>query len=245
MATEPAAVSRHTRDAGGRAAAPAAFAVTVPPGLPALPVPADNPMTAEKIELGKMLYFDKRLSKDGTVSCATCHDPKMAWAEHDPTSTGIGGQVGGANSPTVINAAYATEQFWDGRAASLEAQAVGPMENPIEMGHSLAELVSQLNDDPRLQRTIPEGLWHGRDGGRDGQGHRRVRTHRAQRQFALRQVPGRRQDGAQRGPDPRPETVRRRRLLVLPHAAVVQQLQVLQRRRRHRTRTHRTRAARP
>ena len=82
--------------------------VTVPLGLPELKIPADNPMTAEKIELGKMLYFDKRLSKDGTISCATCHDPQKAWAEHTPTSTGIGGQVGGANSPTVINAAYAT-----------------------------------------------------------------------------------------------------------------------------------------
>ncbi len=70
--------------------------VTVPLGLPELKIPADNPMTAEKVELGKMLYFDKRLSKDGTISCATCHDPQMAWAEHTPTSTGIGGQVGGA-----------------------------------------------------------------------------------------------------------------------------------------------------
>ncbi len=113
-----------------------------------LPVPADNPLTAEKIELGKMLYFDKRLSKDGTVACATCHDPNTAWAEPHATSTGIGGQVGGANSPTVCNAAYATEQFWDGRAASLEAQALGPIENPIEMGHTLAELVPQLNAIP-------------------------------------------------------------------------------------------------
>ncbi len=118
----------------------------VPLGLPALPIPEDNPMTAEKIALGKMLYFDTRLSKDGTISCATCHDPTMAWAEHTPTSTGIGDQVGGRNSPTVINAAYAPAQFWDGRAPSLEAQAVGPMENPIEMGHKLTELVPQLNE---------------------------------------------------------------------------------------------------
>lgn len=122
------------------------FTVSVPLGLPPLPVPDDNPMTAEKVELGKLLYFDKRLSKDGTISCATCHDPTMAWAEHDPTSTGIDGQVGGANSPTVINAAYAEVQFWDGRAGSLEEQALGPIENPIEMGHDLTELVPQLNE---------------------------------------------------------------------------------------------------
>ncbi len=131
-------------------AAPAAVELTalevqVPLGLPALPVPADNPMSVEKVELGKMLYFDKRLSKDGTVSCATCHDPQKAWAEHTPTSTGIGAQVGGANSPTVINAAYAKAQFWDGRAATLEEQALGPIENPIEMGHKLDDMIPQLN----------------------------------------------------------------------------------------------------
>jgi cytochrome c peroxidase len=128
------------------AAEPVAFEVKVPQGLPALPVPEDNPMTAEKVELGKLLYFDKRLSKDGKVACATCHDPKMAWTEHEPTSTGIGGQKGGANSPTVINAAYATAQFWDGRAKSLEEQALGPIENPIEMGHKLPEMIGQLNE---------------------------------------------------------------------------------------------------
>ena len=127
------------------AAEPVAFEIKVPLGLPALPVPEDNPMTAEKVELGKLLYFDKRMSKDGTVSCATCHDPQMAWTEHKPTSTGIGSQVGGANSPTVINAAYATTQFWDGRAKSLEEQALGPIENPIEMGHKLPEMIGQLN----------------------------------------------------------------------------------------------------
>ncbi len=116
----------------------------VPAGLPPLPIPEDNPLTAEKIALGKLLYFDTRLSKDGTISCATCHDPAMAWTDNEATSTGIGDQVGGANSPTVINAAYATSQFWDGRAASLEEQALGPIENPIEMGHKLGDLVTEL-----------------------------------------------------------------------------------------------------
>ena len=124
----------------------AAAKMNVSLGLPHVPVPEDNPMTDEKIELGKLLYFDKRLSKDGTISCATCHDPTVAWTEHKATSTGICGQVGGANSPTVINAAYATEQFWDGRAASLEEQARGPIENEIEMGHKLEDLIPQLNE---------------------------------------------------------------------------------------------------
>ena len=103
-------------------------------------------MTAEKIELGKLLYFDKRLSKDKTIACFTCHDPTKGWAEHTPTSTGIDGQVGGRNSPTVINAAYATSQFWDGRMETLEQQALGPIENPIEMGHTLPDLVKELNE---------------------------------------------------------------------------------------------------
>jgi len=136
------------------AAASGAELITVPVGLPPLPIPADNPVTAAKIELGKLLYFDTRLSKDGTISCATCHDPQMAWTEHEPTSTGINGQVGGANAPTVCNAAYATEQFWDGRAKTLEDQALGPIENPIEMGHKLTDLVPQLNAIPGYQERF-------------------------------------------------------------------------------------------
>jgi cytochrome c peroxidase len=116
-----------------------------PLGLPPAPIPADNPMTAEKIELGKMLYFDTRLSRDGKISCATCHDPKTAWTEHKPTSEGIGGQFGQRNSPTVINSAYATSQFWDGRAGTLEDQALGPIENPVEMGHHIDAMIQDLS----------------------------------------------------------------------------------------------------
>jgi len=119
-----------------------------------LMIPADNPMTPEKIALGKKLYFDKRLSKDGTISCATCHDPEMAWAEDEATSTGIDEQVGPANSPTVINSAYATSQFWDGRAATLEEQALGPIENPIEMGHKLDDLVKELAAIPEYEEAF-------------------------------------------------------------------------------------------
>lgn len=124
---------------------------TPPLGLPALPIPEDNPMTAEKVALGKMLYFDTRLSKDGTIACATCHDPALAWTDNSATSTGIGGQSGSANAPTVINAAYATSQFWDGRAASLEEQALGPIENPLEMGHQLDGVVAALNAIPEYK----------------------------------------------------------------------------------------------
>jgi cytochrome c peroxidase len=108
----------------------------IPLGLLPIIWPKDNPYTPEKAELGWFLYFDKRLSADGTISCASCHDPKMAFTDGGPFSKGIRGQLGGRSAPTVINRAYSLEQFWDGRAKSLEEQAKGPIANPIEMGHT-------------------------------------------------------------------------------------------------------------
>jgi cytochrome c peroxidase len=104
-----------------------------PLGLPPVFWPDDNPFTPAKAELGKLLFFDKRLSSDGSVSCASCHDPAHAFTDASPNSLGIGGQRGGRSAPTVINRAYSTLQFWDGRTASLEEQAKGPIANPIEM----------------------------------------------------------------------------------------------------------------
>lgn len=104
-----------------------------PSGLPPVQWPEDNPYSAAKAELGRLLYFDKRVSSDGSMSCASCHVPEKAFTDGAPVSTGIGGQKGGRSAPTVINQAYNTWQFWDGRASSLEEQAKGPMANPIEM----------------------------------------------------------------------------------------------------------------
>ena len=119
------------------ALAPAALAqevaLPVPDGVLPPEVPADNPVTAAKVELGRKLYFDARLSKDDTVSCATCHDPRSGFAEPKPVSTGVGGAQGVRNAPTVLDAAFLREQFWDGRAPTLEAQAVQPIVNPVEM----------------------------------------------------------------------------------------------------------------
>ena len=98
------------------------------------PAPTDNPTTKEKVTLGKILFFDKRLSKDNSVSCNECHNVNRAGVDALPTSKGIAGQFGGRNSPTVYNAAFLSVQFWDGRAASLEEQAKGPLINPKEMG---------------------------------------------------------------------------------------------------------------
>lgn len=98
------------------------------------PEPADNPTTPAKVELGKMLYFDPRLSSTGTVSCFSCHNLAEGGDDHRPTSIGVHGQKGGRNAPTVFNAAFLSAQFWDGRAPTLEEQAKGPPANSIEMG---------------------------------------------------------------------------------------------------------------
>jgi len=125
-------------------------ALPVPDGVLPPEVPADDPVTAAKVGLGKKLYFDGRLSRDDTISCATCHDPRSGFAEHKPVSEGVGGAKGVRNAPTVLNAAFLREQFWDGRAPTLEAQAVLPIINPVEMA---------MPDHPAVEaklRGIPE-----------------------------------------------------------------------------------------
>lgn len=133
--------------------------VAVPTGLNALTpivhVPAANPITKAKLELGKQLYFDPRVSKDGTVSCATCHNPEKGWTDQAPFSTGIDGQTGSRSAPTVLNSVYGKTMFWDGRAPSLEGQAQGPIQNPIEMGtQSYKEIVTRLRGIPGYQEQF-------------------------------------------------------------------------------------------
>lgn len=132
--------------------------IVAPLGLPPVPVPPDNPPTAETVALGRRLYYDPVLSVDGTVSCATCHDPQQAFGDGRRVSIGVRGQAGTRNAPSVINAAYYTLQFWDGRAPTLEKQAEGPVTNPVEMGHSLAGAASKVNTDPSY-RTQFRKAW--------------------------------------------------------------------------------------
>ncbi len=134
----------------------AAEVVKPPAGLASLPIPSDNPLTEAKIELGKQLYFDPRLSRDNTVSCASCHDPAKGWSNGEAVATGIGGQKGGRSAPTIINSAYQHFQFWDGRAAELEGQALGPIQNPIEMDLTLEELVEKLNKIDGYKKQFQE-----------------------------------------------------------------------------------------
>jgi cytochrome c peroxidase len=122
------------------------YTMTLPLGLQAGSafIPDDNSLSEGKIALGKKLYFDPRLSADNTVSCATCHAPDKGFSDGRATSAGIRSQTGNRNSPTVINRLFSAEQFWDGRAATLEEQALGPIQNPIEMGHTLPGMISHL-----------------------------------------------------------------------------------------------------
>lgn len=133
----------------------------IPKGLPAdlweLLIPPENPVTPEKVALGRALYFDKRLSKDGTVSCATCHDPDKGFADGKPLAEGIQGKKGTRNSPTVLNAVFNEFQFWDGRAPSLEEQAKGPLINPVEMGFANhEEVVTVVKAVPEYQKQFQQ-----------------------------------------------------------------------------------------
>lgn len=127
-------------------ARPAGAPVTIPAplGLPPVPIPAGNPPTAAAVSLGKRLYFDTALSRDNNISCASCHRPDSAFGDPRAVSEGVGGVKGRRNAPTVLNAAYWPSQFWDGRAATLEEQAAGPISNALEMDHRPAALLARL-----------------------------------------------------------------------------------------------------
>lgn len=122
------------------------------------PSPADNPTTPAKVELGKTLFFDPRLSSTGTVSCFSCHNVMEGGDDHRPTSIGVHDQIGGRNSPTVWNAAFLSVQFWDGRAPTLEAQAKGPIGNPIEMGMATGLAVDRIERIPGYQEMFDEAF---------------------------------------------------------------------------------------
>lgn len=131
--------------------------------LPAVPpIPADNTMTPEKIELGKMLFFEPRLSASGVISCASCHNPSFAFTDRVPRALGHNHQIGPRNSPTVLNAAFLANQFWDGRAATLEEQALGPIQATVEMNESLENVVKRLKTIPEYRERFKEAF-----GGRD------------------------------------------------------------------------------
>lgn len=135
-----------------------AISIKAPLGLPAVPIPTDNPPTLDTIALGRRLYYDPQLSSDGTVSCASCHAPQFAFGDSRQFSLGVGGKSGNRHAPTVINSAYNSYQFWDGRSPSLEDQAKGPIANPVEMAHSLDGAVARLQGDANY-RALFKKTW--------------------------------------------------------------------------------------
>lgn len=109
------------------------------------PAPDDNPLTVDKVSLGRRLFFDRRLSRDGSLSCASCHDPQRAFANRRPVARGVGGARGDRNVPTLVNRAWGRSFFWDGRAATLEEQALEPVFNPRELAATEAHVVTLID----------------------------------------------------------------------------------------------------
>ncbi len=117
-----------------------------------MPVPVENPLTTAKIELGRKLFFDEWLSRDGTISCASCHHPDKAFTDGRALPVGIDGQSGRRNVPSLLNSAYGKSMFWDGRAASLEKQALHPLTSPAEMGNTLEAVLARVRENPAYRR---------------------------------------------------------------------------------------------
>src|SRR5437588_254716 len=119
-------------------------AVTIPVGLDLyMPVPEQNPLTTEKIELGRRLFFDRRLSRDSSIACSSCHDPERAFSDGRPIAIGVFGRSGRRNAPALINRGYGRSFFWDGRVATLEEQVLKPIQDANEMDLTLPEAATR------------------------------------------------------------------------------------------------------
>ncbi|HTM04430.1 MAG TPA: cytochrome c peroxidase [Vicinamibacterales bacterium] len=131
-------------------------ALTIPLGLDLyLPVPETNPITTEKIDLGRRLFNDRRLSRDGTIACSSCHDPARAFSKDQPLAVGVLGRVGRRNAPAIVNRAYGRLFFWDGRSPTLEAQVLLPIQDPNEMDLTLEEASTRVGVS---QQTMADAL---------------------------------------------------------------------------------------
>ena len=125
------------------------------------PAPKDNPLTEPRVRLGRQLFFDPILSADRTVACASCHDPAHGFASAEPVAVGVGGKRGTRNAPSLFNRAYGAAQFWDGREATLEAQALRPIDNPLELGASVKEVLQRLQEDKGYRAKFEEAFSDG------------------------------------------------------------------------------------
>jgi cytochrome c peroxidase len=156
LALIDARTARAAGDEEAAAARPIGRRVTIkaPLGLPPVPIPPDNPPTAETIALGRRLFYEPALSVDGTVACASCHNPTLGFADNKPVATGVQAKTGIRSAPSVINRAYDRTLFWDGRAPDLEKQVEGPIQNPLEMAQSLDGVVKRLQASERYREEF-------------------------------------------------------------------------------------------
>lgn len=146
-------------DLRGIAFAPTPYTIVKPANFPQIPIPADNPMTLQGVQLGRRLFYDPMLSGDSTQSCASCHLPQGSFTDNRKLSVGISGFAGRRSSMSLLNIAYATNGlFWDGRSKTLEEQALIPVEDPIEMHHTWPDVLDKLRDDPQYQTWFREAF---------------------------------------------------------------------------------------
>ncbi len=124
------------------------YQLVIPPFFPPMDIPADNPLTVEGIELGRYLFWEKKLSGNNTQSCGSCHIPESGFSDHNQFSEGITGALGNRQSMALVNLGWAYNYFWDGRAQTLEDQVQQPVENPIEMNESWENALIELRNDP-------------------------------------------------------------------------------------------------
>ncbi|MDE3224642.1 MAG: c-type cytochrome [Nitrospirota bacterium] len=158
----PSDAAKGKSDSAGQAGssvAPGEYKLSLPFGLDesAIVIPADNAPTKDKIELGRLLFFDKRLSKNNTIACASCHMAQFAFTDGQKVSTGINKLKGGRSAPASLNRLFSKAQFWDGRAATLEEQSVGPLVNPVEHGFANHdEMVAKMKKIPGYRKLFKD-----------------------------------------------------------------------------------------
>lgn len=133
---------------------PTPYKLEIPSHFPAMPIPADNPMTVEGVALGRRLFYEKRLSLDNSISCASCHAPQQAFSDPNAFSTGVNGAVGNRNSMALVNLGWQQFFFWDGRAKTLEEQILEPVPNPVEMHQSWEDAVAKLYADVNYRNAF-------------------------------------------------------------------------------------------
>ena len=136
-------------------------AIEIPTGFPAFTAPDDNQPTAERIAVGRRLFYDTRLSRTQDISCNSCHVQEHAFADPNRVSVGVDGSIGSRNAPALVNLAWGKSFFWHGGASSLEVQAVGPIKNPIEMDMTLADVVERLSQDAAISRALEQAYGDG------------------------------------------------------------------------------------